>query len=102
MSEDMAAIVATAAAVAIGTAQAAETCATGSADPQVFVAVAAVNLERLTNSFNYCATRRAQIEAGHRGDLAAAHWNAVPCSGASVCSAVKNRPLSARWRSASM
>lgn len=73
MSEDMAAIVATAAAVAIGTAQAkaAETCAPGAADPRAYVAAAAVDLERLTNQFNYCATRRRNIEAGRRGELGA-------------------------------
>lgn len=73
MSEDMAAIVATAAAVAIGTAQAqaAETCAPGAADPRAYVAAAAVDLERLSSQFNYCSTRRRQIEAGRRGELAA-------------------------------
>lgn len=73
MCEDMAAIVATAAAVAIGTAQAqaAETCAPGAAEPRAYVAAAAVDLERLTNSYNYCATRRRNIEAGRRGDVAA-------------------------------
>jgi hypothetical protein len=72
MSEEMAAIVAAAATVAIGTAQAqaAETCETGCADPRAYVAAAAVDLERLTNQFAYCATRRRQIEAGRRGDLA--------------------------------
>lgn len=73
MSEDMAAIVATAAAVAIATAQAqaAETCAPGAADPRAYVAAAAVDLERLTSQFNYCATRRRNIEAGRRGELGA-------------------------------
>lgn len=62
-----------AAAVAIGSAQAqaAKTCATGCANPRAFVAVAAVDLERLTNSFNFDTTRRAKIEAGRRGDLGA-------------------------------
>lgn len=62
-----------AAAVAIGTAQAqaAETCAPGATDPRAYVAAAAVDLERLTNSFNYDSTRRAKIEAGRRGELGA-------------------------------
>lgn len=61
------------AAVAIGTAQAqaAETCAPGAADPRAYVAAAAVDLERLTSQFNYCATRRRNIEAGRRGELGA-------------------------------
>jgi hypothetical protein len=53
------------------TAQAAQTFSRGCADPLVYVAIAAQDLERLTNVYAYCATRRQKIETGRAGDVTA-------------------------------
>lgn len=71
MSDVMAEILAIAAGTQEETPAEAPQAAQGCEDPRAYVAAAAVDLERLTNVYGYCATRRQQIEAGRAGRLEA-------------------------------